>query len=232
MLKSLVSSPAILQRFQFNGCLTKSHTLGEYTKARSPQKTCHTIVKFLNSRDDSPFKNKIKILGTATGKAEESITQAAFVDRLLFYICANQIEALKDRDLLQRKKEPPQATEAESKKLIFRNMFLDDRDAEITRIIWNYFKAVELKWPNAWPRPVAGNILNKTTGFAALMKFLRPAYLSKALPGEMVSITQFQFIFKKINLIDEDFTPDNYKPGTSGEYNLYYDLMEKSGLSE
>ena len=209
-----------------------AYDLYEYTKARSPQKTCHTIVKFLNSREGSPFKNKIKILGTATGKAEESITQAAFVDRLLFYICANQIEALRDRDLLQRKKEPRRATDAESKKLIFRNMFIDDRDAEITKIIWNYFKAVELKWPRAWPLPMTGNILNKTTGFAALMKFLRDAYLSRTVPGEMVSVAQFQSIFKRINLKDEDFTPDNYKPGGTGESQLYKELMQESGLSE
>ncbi|MDQ3816153.1 MAG: DGQHR domain-containing protein [Acidobacteriota bacterium] len=209
-----------------------AYDLYEYTKGRSPQKTCHNIVKFLNSRDESPFKNKIKILGTATGKAEESITQAAFVERLLSYICANQIEALKDRDLIQRNIKPRRATEAESRKLIFRNMFLDNKDAEITKIIWNYFKAVEWKWPRAWREVVRGNILNKTTGFGALMKFLRAAYLSEAEPGELVSVGQFQSIFKKVHLTEADFTPDNYKPGAGGESQLYKDLLQESGIGD
>ena len=56
------------------------YDLYDFAKTRSPQKTCHNIAKLLNSEPKSPFENKIKILGRATGKPHETLTQAAFVD--------------------------------------------------------------------------------------------------------------------------------------------------------
>ncbi|MCI0617093.1 DGQHR domain-containing protein, partial [bacterium] len=76
-----------------------AYDLYEFAKARSPQKTCHNIAKLLNYREGSPFKNKIKILGTATGEPSETLTQATFVDKLMQYISD---EPMRDRDLLKR----------------------------------------------------------------------------------------------------------------------------------
>ncbi len=201
--------------------------LYEFTKSRSPQKTCHNIAKFLNSKDGSPFRDKIKILGRATGKPQESITQATFVDRLIKYISKNH---MKDRDLLKRKKKIKRAEGEEIKKLIFRNFFIDERDAEIAKNIWNYFKAIEKKWSKAWPLVKRGNILNRTTGFGALMRFLRDVYVSFDKTKEIFSITDYYSVFEKIELNDSDFNPDKYKPGSSGERDLYIDLKELSGI--
>ena len=90
----------------------------------------------------------------------------------------------------------------------------------MVKITHGFFTLSYMSPLGAWPIPVTGSILNKTTGFAALMKFLRDTYLNKAVPGEMVSVAQFQSIFKKNNLRDEDFMPDNYKPGGTGESQL------------
>jgi DGQHR domain-containing protein len=95
-----------------------AYDLYEFTSSRSPQKTAHNIAKLLNTRTGSPFFNKIKILGVATGKVEESLTQATFVDKVISYISRN---ALEDRDLIKRGKTPTRADSYESKKLIFRN---------------------------------------------------------------------------------------------------------------
>lgn len=40
-----------------------------------------------------------------------------------------------------------------------------------------------------------------------------------------------KFYLNKIDISDEDFTPENYKPSSSGESSLYRDLLEKRVLS-
>ena len=204
-----------------------AYDLYEFTKSRSQQKTCHNVAKLLNKKEDSPFRNKIKILGVATN-LEETLTQATFVDKLIGYISKNPMQ---DRDVLKRGDRPAMAGIQESRRLIFRNMFLDERDAEIADVLWQYFKAIETRWPVAWPTLYRGNILNRTTGFSALMRFLREAYLNLVEPGSLVTMTQFLGIFAQIDLNDEHFNSEKYKTGTGGEASLYNDLLRYSGLA-
>jgi DGQHR domain-containing protein len=161
-----------------------AYDLYEYAAARSPQKTCHNIAKLLNTRDTSPFRNKIKILGVATGQPEETLTQAAFVDRLLKYITR---DAMKDRDDLKRGRKLKEAEGGDVGKLIFRNFFVAERDAQIAKILSNYFGAVQLRWSRSWTSVEQGNILNRTTGFAALMRYLRPAYIPAVITYQSCS---------------------------------------------
>ncbi|HEX4638685.1 MAG TPA: DGQHR domain-containing protein [Chthoniobacterales bacterium] len=149
--------------------VTKSlaYDLYDFAKARSPQKTCHNIAKLMNFRDGSPFAGRIKILGKATGQTFELITQATFVDRLLRMITK---DAMIDKDKLKRGKELTRATPSEERTLVFRNRFIDEKDAEIAKCLWNYFDAVRLRWPTAWNTDARGVILPRTTGFAALMR--------------------------------------------------------------
>lgn len=204
-----------------------AYDLFEFASGRSPQKTCHNITKLLNTKGRSPFQGKIKILGVATGEPEETLTQAAFVDRLMPYISTNPMQ---DRDLLKRGKNLRRADEAEEKKRIFRNMFIDQKDAEIARVLWNFFTSVEKRWPQAWGFKKEGNILNRTTGFGALMRFLQVAYVNTTPPGGVAPISAFGKIFESIRLRETDFTARKYKPGSSGESELYQDFLEQSGL--
>ena len=204
-----------------------AYQLYEYAGSRSPQKTCHNIAKFLNAREGSPFKDRIKILGLATGKLQESLTQATFVDRLLKYITS---EPMKDRDLLKRGKEIERAEGRNADKLILRNFFVDEQDAQIAKILWNYFAAVSERWPEAWNATQRGRILNRTTGFGALMRFLRPAYLRLGKAGTVVDIPSFLTIFRKVKLDDASFTPDMFVPGSSGEGELFRRLCAESGV--
>jgi DGQHR domain-containing protein len=206
-----------------------AYDLYEFTKTRSPQKTCHNIAKLLNSKEGSPFRKKIKILGLATGNLEESLTQATFVDRLMLHISRNPMH---DRDVLKNGNQLKKADKEESRRLIFRNMFLEDKDAAIVKVLWDYFKAVENRWPEAWPRSYQGNILNRTTGFIALMRFLRDAYLSLVEPDGSVSMEEFLSVFQRIKLGDVDFSSESYKTGSGGEAALYRDLLNGSGLLE
>jgi len=202
------------------------YDLYEYAKQRSPQKTAHNIVTLLNSEPRSPFFGKIKILGTA-GHPHETISQALFIDSLLPLMSS---DPARDRDLLKRGRSPERATPAQEQVFVFRNMFLDRKDAAITRVLWNYFIAVEGKWGAYWREVKPGFVLNRTTGFRALMQFLPLAYLELAKPGEVPSERMFRTIFEPVTILGEEFTPDNYSPGASGQVKLRDQLKAQTGL--
>jgi DGQHR domain-containing protein len=208
-----------------------AYDLFEFAKTRSPQKTCHNIAKLLNSREGSPFHRRIMILGVATGQPTETITQAAFIDRLIGYVST---DPMADRDAIKREQKLQRVDGAmiRVRKLIFRNMFVDDRDADIARVLWNYFSAVAGRWPKAWQFKQPGLVLNRTTGFRALMRFLPVAYLSLGGLDTTVSEEDFRFVFDKVKIADDDFTPENYVPGTSGQASLFHALEAHTRLNE
>lgn len=226
--QAMVFSTINLEQTKVNRSI--GYALYEYTKSRSPQKTCHNIAKLLNSKDGSPFKEKIKILGKATpGVVGETLNQATFVKYLLPLLSDDEI---RDRDELKRGKQLKRVSSEEERKRIFINMFRGEKDAEIARVIWNYFSAVERKWPEAWKISRPGNILNRSAGFTALMHFLPILFNSIRKPMQIVTTEDFYNTFNKMKLKDEDFNPDKYVPGAKGERALFRDFCIESGLKE
>ena len=202
------------------------YDLFDLSNTRSPQKLCHTIAVTLNKIPESPLFERISRLGSATpGIYTETITQATFVSALMQYISKDEN---KDRDLYMRGKKPDKANLNELQQLIFRNMMIEERDDDIAVIIFNYFSAVRNKWSVAWDNFGQGNILNRTNGFRALMRLLKPIYLHLVAPGEIPSVEQFSSIFNKISI--DDFSSDIYKPGSSGESLLYNTLLTEASL--
>lgn len=203
-----------------------------FAESRSPQKTGHNIARALNKKKGSPFFDKIKILGTAES-SNETITQSTFVDSILKYITRDKQS---DRDFYRRNKKDesqklPHIDEKESKRLFLRNIFIDDvNDIKIAQLLWNYFYAVQQKWPIAWNIPANNNILNKSTGFIALMRFFKDAYLSFDRIGQIITKEEFMTCFENIDLTDADFNRDKYVPGGIGQSALYNDLKEMSGI--
>lgn len=204
------------------------YDLYDLAKARSPQKVCHNIAVALDKDESSPFYKAIKRLGVATeGRYNERITQATFVDSLICYLTD---DARTDRELYKKGKKPQKASADELKKMIFRNMFIDEKDLDITDVIWNYFDAISDNWEKAWCNTGSGIMLKRTNGFRAFMRFLRPAYLHITSPGSIPTKKQFMEVLKKIDIKDAQFNTDIYKPGTGGESKLYNELREKSKI--
>lgn len=203
-----------------------------FAESRSPQKTGHNIARALNKKEGSPFYDKIKILGKAES-VNETITQATFVESILKYITSDRQA---DRDFYRRNKNKkdeklPLLEGKEKNRLFLRNLFIDDtKDIKIAQNIWNYFYAVSQKWPTAWNTVANNNILNKSTGFIALMKFFKDSYLNFNKPDTIISKKSFTKCFENISLKDEDFNRDRYVPGGIGQSTLYKDLKNQSGI--
>ena len=95
----------------------------------------------------------------------------------------------------------------------------DESDVKIAQVILNYFIAVRKKWPTSWNEVKSNNILNKTTGFIALMKLFKDVYLS--INKEIPSISDFYSMFENVSIEDDNFTRQNFPSGGSGENELY-----------
>ncbi len=215
--QAIVFSTINLKQAPVSGSLV--YDLFDYATTRSPQKTCHYIARLLNREHGSPLHHRIMILGIATGKPNETLTQAAFIDPLLKLIST---DAMSDRDTLKRKKPLEQITEGaiRTKKLIFRNMFIREEDAKVTKVLWNYFTAVSERWPIAWSHKQRGLILNRTTGYRALMQFLPIVILSLDLIDKVPEVAEFMDVFQKVRLTDDQLSTEEFKPGGSGQANL------------
>jgi DGQHR domain-containing protein len=204
--------------------------LFDFATHRSPQKTAHTIARALNEKERSPFKDKIKVLGTAEDNEKETITQATFVESVLRYLTKDKAH---DRDLYRRGKKPEVYVGQELRNRFFRTLFVKEDDASIAKILWNYFEAVEERWPTAWSKVTPELVLNRSTGFIALMRFLKDAYLSVVGTsiGRVPGKEEFAAIFANVNISDRDFNRVTYLPGSGGQAQLYKDLLTQSKLS-
>lgn len=195
-----------------------AYDLFELARTRSPQKTCHNIAVALDRDDGGPFFKRIKRLGFATPDRKfETLTQATFVEGILPLI---SIEPKQDRDRLLRGEKLEKARNSEGRRLVLRNLFIEEKDTVIAKIINNYFDAVRSRWEDAWNFRGQGRILNRTNGFRALMRVFPRAYLYFGSPGDLVSKDKFYELFRRVNVESEYFTPERFKPGSSGEGDL------------
>jgi DGQHR domain-containing protein len=204
-----------------------AYDLYDFAEARSPHKTCHNIAKLMNFKPGSPLAGFIKILGKSSDQELESITQATFVDRLLKLVSR---EPMIDKDLIKRKKQPARASALDQRRLLFRNLFLDNNDAQITLVLWEYFRAVKERWPNAWIDRSKGAILGRTTGFAALMRLLPDIVVRiTASPldkdSSVIDKDEFLDILKLVEIDEDTFTSANYLPGSAGEGKLLSSML-------
>lgn len=112
----------------------------------------------------------------------------------------------------------------------------------MTNLIWNFFEAVQERWPDAWDVNANGNMLNRTNGFDGLMRYFRHAYRYISSPGKVATAGQFKALLDKSELEDDDFNPQNFIPGSSGGFGVsasshrrdrrFFDLRKARHMSD
>lgn len=204
--------------------------------ARNPSKTAHQLAVFLNSTKKSPFYHRIKRLGVKTeGVQNELITQAAFVENIVKLI--SKRPSL-DRDILLGKKKNflglkntqlPDSEVSDFRRLPLRKSFIDNDDISIGENIFNYFSAVEKKWPISWSKQNPRSVLNKTVGLIALTRLFRDIY-NKYVERNIIEygdvITQAMFVdsLQKIDLSEDFF--DNIDAVSKSSGYIYKEMKK------
>lgn len=201
--------------------------LFEFATHRSPHKTAHNIIRALNQKQGSPFKDKIKILGTAQDKTKETITQATFAEALMKLYSK---DLMTDRDIFKRGKTPEKFYDKDLQARPLRNLFIDGEDAKIAKIIWEFFSAVEERWPVAWKEVKPNMILNKSTGFIALMNLFKDIYTRETQNGEIIEKAKYLEYLNKSTLENTDFNRDKFVPGSGGQAALLISFRSDLGI--
>jgi hypothetical protein len=139
-------------------------------------------------------------------------------------------QAIKDRESIKKGRRIDLLNN--EKNIIFRDYFNKEQDAVIAKKLWNYFEAINECWPESWSNVKAvGNILPRTNGFMALIRFMPIVYQYLTVNGFTSSAEDFYAVFKNLNLQDGSFTTDIYQPGSSGQKKLFDTLINNFNLS-
>jgi len=204
------------------------YDLLDYAKENSPFKTAHDVTVALNRDETGPFYKKIKRLGVRTpGVDTETLAQATVVDGLLRHLPRNQEQERSKSILGWGSRSEPHENWTDR---IFVKFYRADDNASILITVSNYFDAVRERWPQAWSEPDEGQILCKSTGYTALIRFLKDAFVSLVDEPRVVEKAEFSEIFGRVSLTDGDFNKDRFIPGSSGASELYKTL-KREGLN-
>jgi len=172
---------------------------------RSPYKTCHETARALNKEIDSPFYNRLKMLGKKEGDQElASLSQGTFIKYMLELISKKP-----DDDTIKLKR--GESLEPDEK-LVLRQYFIDGKDSVIYKIIVNLFNGVKAVFEEEWNQPDK-YILSKSIGFGSIIKAF-PTLYKKGLEGNDLSveffITEFEKFKQFINEKDMTLTSEHF----------------------
>lgn len=184
------------------------YDLFDVSSNRSPKKTVHDIARAFNGRNNSPFYNRLKMLGKKTSNQEDAtLSQGSFGKRILSLITKNANE---DARMIKRGEELKS-----DERCIFREYFIAQEDDVIMKILLNCFNALKNVFPDQWRDP-HNNILWKTTGYHAVIDSL-PTIYAYGIRKKDLSQTLFETVFRKFKeSIDSkqlSLTSDHYGSG-------------------
>lgn len=141
------------------------YQLFDVSTVRTPQRTAHQIARVMNLNEDSPFHNRLKMLGSRSdSQPMATLSQGTFAKSLMMLMS----KKYKDDELSIRRGEKIEPI----KGMPFRDFFIADRDDLILKVLLNCFNALRDVFSLEWNNP-NDNILWKTTGFRAVIYSLK-----------------------------------------------------------
>jgi DGQHR domain-containing protein len=138
------------------------------SSTRSPYRTCHETARALNKEKESPFYNRLKMLGKKVeGQELASLSQGTFIKYMLELISRKP-----DDDTRRLKK--GEELEQDSKPVL-RDYFIKDQDSVLYKIMLNLYSGVKDAFPTEWDNPNEF-IISKSIGFGAVIKAFPEIY--------------------------------------------------------
>lgn len=191
------------------------YDLFELTSKRSPQKTAHEIARSMNSMQESPFFNRLKMLGTKdVGQDLATLSQGTFAQSVMLLFSKHPN---KDKERLYND-EPIDCDDGTA----LRMYFYDERDEVILKVLLNCFTALSIVFKDEWENP-SKYILCKTTGFRAIIKSL-PEIIGKGIEYRTLTQGFFSSYFQKVkdNLSKKgkSLTSKDFGSGEAAQNNL------------
>lgn len=188
------------------------YDLFELTSKRSPQKTAHEIARSMNSMRESPFFNRLKMLGVKdVGQDLATLSQGTFAQSVMLLYSKHPNQ---DKEKLYND-EPIDNNDG----TVLRHYFYSGRDEVILKILLNCFTALSVVFKDEWDNP-AKYILCKTTGFRGVIKSL-PRIIEKGI--EYRNLTQaffhsyFQIVKENLSKSGKSLTAKDFGSGEAAQ---------------
>lgn len=187
---------------------------------RSPYKTCHELARSFNNDFESPYYNRMKMLGKKTETQENaSISQGSFIKFTLELITrdpeSDTRNLKKGVDYLKSDLRCP-----------LREYFIEENDAVIYKILMNYLNSVRAVFGKEWNDP-HNYIISKSIGYSALVKAFPTFYQLGVSKGAL----NFDFFLEVMNQIKshmenlgKSFTSNDYGSNEQSRAQLTRDL--------
>lgn len=191
------------------------YDLFSISQNRSPQKTSHEIARLLNTDDNSPFYNRLKMLGKKESDFS-SLSQGSFIRYLLPLISRKP-----DEDL-QILKNNPNILLDDDERCPLRYYFINEQDDVLYKIISNIFKAVKNTFPEEWKNHKK-YILSKTTGYAAIMRAFPSLFELGASKGTLTYdffLNCFENFSMELNRQNKKLTSEYFPSNEQGQKSL------------
>lgn len=192
------------------------------SKTDSPQKTALEISLALNGTPGSPFRNRIRLVGFKYIRDESPpLSQAAVVKSIVLCISPTIRKSELERFM------PRSAFRASiSADLCFRRYYAHNEDDVIPKVMFAYFKAVQLTFldvsgKSLWQSATIDNILNTTVGYEALLGVLK-VLLPLLQQEEIFNVSSYQRLLQPITG-KIDFQDLGKYPKTSRSRKALYD---------
>jgi len=202
-----------------------SYQLFGYAETRSPQKTAHDIASVLNTREGSPFYQRLKMLGTKDEWTSGDLSQATFSKYLMSLYCnkpqQDENAILRNEDIKMYSGYP------------LRILFKNKDDNKILKIFWEYFYIIASTWPEQWNKQNQNSIIIKTTGYVSFIQILKKLLLDEIISPPNYNMDKFKSMLEKIKPLydseDKKFIKGNYPAGNQG-VTVLRDSLEKDLL--
>lgn len=206
--------------------------LNDLFTLETPEKIVHVLTKLFNSQKNSPWYNKIKILGknveNEEGKTDGIMSQYSFAKEIIKLIYGGGQTYFSLRNILKKNGKRESINNHDefkdySKKYMLWDKYVNSEEDRIYKSLLIYFSVIQEQFPNEWGEKKY--ILNKTTGYIALMRFYKYLYERN---NNFMKKEEISDIFKKIKDSGKlkELTSKEYPSGVKGQKELYDDLVE------
>lgn len=180
------------------------------SKVYTPIKMMIELAQSFNYDKESPWYNNIKLLRNSNNGL---ISLSAFVKPLNALTFSDNDYYLIKNELNKNFKDFPNFSNInyDTKRFIFWNFYKAKDFNSVYKILFNYFKALSIVLDKDWMNQ--NSLLNKTTGYNAMIKLFKELYLD----GLKINNLTYDFFFSKLSQLSTmngTITSENF--GTSG----------------
>lgn len=193
------------------------------SKVYTPIKMMIEVAQSFNYDPESPWYNSIKLLRNSNNGI---LSLSAFVKPLNALTFSDNDYYLIKNELNKNIKEFPSFSNInyDTKKYIFWNFYKSKNFNSVYKILYNYFKALSIILDKDWLNE--NSLLNKTTGYNAIVKLFKDLYLEGLKSNNLT----YDFFFTKLSdlsVMNGSINSENFgASGFKASNDLYFEMKK------